>query len=314
MQKKLSQLINASKTIGDILRTFPRFLTQEGVEHSRKVIEYIVAHIFRMSRVQMYLNFEKPLTHEEKDQLYTVLLRILYGEPVQYVTGWTEFYGMRFTVTPDVLIPRPESELLVDIAVLIAPLLPSFPKLLDIGTGSGCLAIAVKKHLPRAIVDATDISPAALAIAQQNAKAHHCAINFFVHDIRTSTELPGKPYDLILSNPPYIAEQEYSDLPRTVREYEPRQALYGGKEGLDFYEVFATTFPALLSSDGFFLLEISPTVAEAVSSLFQRYPHSIFLDFQHFPRIILGAQKKQHLTEAFRRIPQYYQRWQPERV
>jgi release factor glutamine methyltransferase len=193
-------------------------------------------------------------------------LRAAAGEPLAYLTGHREFYGLDFLVDARVLVPRPETETLVDLARAHAhPHAPT--RILDVGTGSGCLAVAVARHLPSAHVTATDISAGALAVARRNADRHGVSdrVTFVQSDLLSDCRLQTSSFTLLLANLPYIAS---SDLPRLpVSEHEPRLALDGGSEGLDLIRRLLADAPRVLSSNGGLLLEIGADQGQAVSAL-----------------------------------------------
>ena len=188
------------------------------------------------------------------------------GEPMQYIMGETEFYGLPFRVTPDVLIPRPETEHLVEKAIELAGSFAA-PRIVDVGTGSGAIAVGLAHHLPSAQITATDLSDAALAIAQENARASDLAerIRFLNGDLLAP--VAGETFDLVVSNPPYVPSTERSSLSVEVRDYEPEVALFAGNDGLDVYRRLIPAAFAVLSSNGFLLLEIGHGQAEVVGQL-----------------------------------------------
>jgi release factor glutamine methyltransferase len=213
------------------------------------------------------------LTHPERillpDHLstYQILVRRrASGYPLPYLTGRVEFYGLEFEVTPDVLIPRPETETLVELALARRP-----ATVADVGTGSGCIAVALAVHLPEAAVCAIEISPAALAVAQRNAERHGVVerVRFLVGDVLNPR--PG-PVDLIVSNPPYIPTSTCASLPTSVRDHEPRLALDGGPDGLAIVRQLLTQAPAILNPGGGILIEIGAGQGEAASHL----AHTLF--------------------------------------
>lgn len=195
--------------------------------------------------------------------------RLVQGEPIQYITGYSWFYDLKLTVTPAVLIPRPETEELADwiIRDIHEGLRTTSPDIIDIGTGSGCIALALKKHLPGAHVTATDISADALGIARANAAIHGLEINFLQHDF-LHDPLPAR-YDLIVSNPPYISHAEYAALSGMVRDYEPSVALAPlTDDPLIFYRRIAETGAAHLQEGGSIYVEISEFRPDAIRALF----------------------------------------------
>lgn len=212
--------------------------------------EVLLAHVTGLSRTTLLAHSERPLTADEWARYGDLLARRAAGIPLPYLTGQVEFFGLEFIVTPDVLIPRPETELLVERALARDP-----RTVVDVGTGSGCVAVALAVQLPRARVYATDLSRAALSVAMTNARRHGVAdrIHFLQADL--ASPLRG-PVDLVVSNPPYVAEEEWASLPASVREHEPRLALDGGPEGLRVIRRLLADAARLLRPRGALLVEI----------------------------------------------------------
>ena len=230
-----------------------------------------------------------------------LLLRRLAREPVAYITGTQEFWSLDFVVTPDVLIPRPDTERLVEVALLCAATIPAGKPLwiADLCTGSGAVAISLASELPSAQVCAMDISPAALAIARGNAEAHQVAarMQFFTGDLFEALA-PGAAvrFDLVVSNPPYVRRAEIVALAPEVSRWEPRVALDGGVDGLDFYRRIAAAAPDYLSEQGVLALEIGADMAGKVSAICAdtgRYRKiEIFQDYAGRDRVILAEPGK----------------------
>ena len=209
-------------------------------------------------------------------------------EPVAQITGWREFWGLDIAVTPDVLIPRPESELLVETALALLVDQAAPWDVADVGTGSGCLAVAVAWELQRARVTATDVSPAALTVARRNATRQGVADRVSFHDTRGLDGLPG-PYDLIVSNPPYVPEPEMARLAPEVARYEPAAALCGGPDGLDPARELMPAAVSRLRAGGWLVMEIGAGQDAAVADLVAREPElslvEIREDLQRIPRV-----------------------------
>lgn len=263
------------KLIG-LLNWTADYLAQKGFENSRLEAERLLAHSLHIQRIDLYVNFERPLIPDELAQFKSLLKRRLAHEPLQYIIGETEFYSLPFKVAPGVLIPRPETEILVENALqIIDKNLPQDKviNILDVGTGSGNIAIAIAKNAAHARLTAIDISAAALKIARENAELNNVAdkINFLQHDALGDWPSHFTNYfDLILSNPPYVSEAEFENLPREIREFEPRKALLGGKDGVDFYNNFCQIVKNLLRADGVVLFEIGETMGSFLEKSFQR--------------------------------------------
>jgi release factor glutamine methyltransferase len=186
------------------------------------------------------------------------------GEPIQYITGETEFYGLPFLVTPDVLIPRPETEHLVEKVIELASDFAA-PRIVDVGTGSGAIAVALAHKLPHASITATDISLRALALAEENAKSNGASIRFLVGDLLAPTE--GERFEIIVSNPPYVAMSDRDSLDVEVRDYEPALALFAGEDGLEVYRRLIPAAFEALTPGGFLVLEIGYSQSPAITEL-----------------------------------------------
>lgn len=217
--------------------------------------ELLFTELLNCDRASLYLNRGSILNKKKLFSVSSALKRRIKGEPIQYIMGKTEFMGLEFKVTPDVLIPRPETEILVEAAIKITRLIGEEVRILDLGTGSGCIAVSLAKLLPKVKVTATDISPEALKVALENARANNVDIDFFQGDLFDTCNLTPITYDLIISNPPYIRSSEIKKLQPEV-QYEPPIALDGGKEGLDFYKRIINDAQRYLKKKGFLILEI----------------------------------------------------------
>ncbi len=228
--------------------------------------ELLLAHLLHQPRTYLRAHPEAILTPQQAADYVAYVQRRAAGEPLPYITGQIEFFGLLFAVTPDVLIPRPETEILVEAALNWVKAHPDAVAV-DVGTGSGCIAVALAVHAPTLRLYATDISAAALQVARANAERHTVAqrIAFLEGDLLTP--LP-EPVDLILSNPPYVAEGEWSTLPLSVQR-EPRAALLAGVEGLDAIRRLLTQAQTCLKPGGRMLVEIGERQGTAVRSLAQ---------------------------------------------
>jgi release factor glutamine methyltransferase len=251
--------------------------------------ELLFTEVLNCTRPDLYLNKDLRISKENGALLSSALKRRLAGEPLQYILGKSDFYGLQFKVTPDCLIPRPETEILVDNA-------KKYPatNILELGTGSGCIAISLAKILPQARVTATDISEKALAVAKENALIHKVSVNFIKADLFSAYELTSYAYDLIVSNPPYIASGDIETLQPEVR-YEPRVALDGGADGLDVYRRIALESGQFLKEDGRLILEIGFGQAEDVAKILTKNKSfeiiEVVKDYSDIKRVIV-AQKK----------------------
>jgi release factor glutamine methyltransferase len=239
--------------------------------------ELLLLHVLGRDRTWLYAHPEEQISSTDAERFFALITRRANGEPTQHLTGKQEFWGLEFEVTPDVLIPRPETEHVIEVALdrLAVRELRAYRKqiltgeglqIADIGTGSGCIAIALAKELPGATIYATDISSTALAVAQRNAKRHNLAemVRFLEGNL-----LDGVPplLDLIVSNPPYVGRREAETLMREVRDHEPEIALYGGEEGYEFYAGLITQSAAHLKPSGILVLELGHNSLPAVQPL-----------------------------------------------
>lgn len=243
---------------------------KKNIPNPRLDAELLLAHVLQCPRIDLYTGYEKIVSEKDLATFKALIERRAKREPLQYMIGETEFWGLKIKVTPDVLIPRPETELLVEEALKNVGAgfsrpgrenrAPTGIQILDIGTGSGCIAIALAKNLPDAKIVATDISREALAIARENAEVHGVAdrIEFVLADIAPwrAFQAEDRKFDLILSNPPYIPTAEFPELQPEVRDFEPRKALDGGPEGLEVIDRILDEAPAFLKPKGHLLLEI----------------------------------------------------------
>lgn len=281
----------------DILNLTTEHLNSRGFENARLNAELIAAHVLNMSRVQLYLNFEKPLAQDELDKLRQLLKRRAQHEPIQYITGETEFYSLKFNVNRSTLIPRPETEILVEAVInncVQSGNAENPIQILDIGTGSGNIAIALAKHIEHSNITAVDIQPGSLRVAQQNSELHRVQhkIEFLEGDIFNTLFPDKKVFDIIVSNPPYISEQEYIDLTEDVKNYEPEISLKAGNNGVAFYHRIVELARDLLKTGGAVAVEIGANQADSVHNIFSH--ESIFKtieiihDLNKLPRVVLA--------------------------
>jgi len=212
-----------------------------------------------------------PVDKKFLKKYWAFLKRRAKGEPVAYITGKREFWSLELEVTPDVLIPRPETEILVEHAINILKERES-PLILDIGTGSGAIAIALAKEIKDAFIWATDISERALEVAKKNAKKHDVEnrIYFLKGDLFDAIRDKNIKFHLIISNPPYVSEKEYKELPREIKDWEPKRALFGGEDGLFFIKRIVRNSPIFLYPGGYLLIEISPTQVDKIKKLIEK--------------------------------------------
>jgi release factor glutamine methyltransferase len=253
-------------------------LESESVPSAGLAAELLLLHVLQRDRTWIYAHPESLLSGDQWQNYFALVARRAAGTPVQYLTGAQEFWGLEFEVTPDVLIPRPETEHVVEVAFARMSARKSETlRIADAGTGSGCLAVALAIELPRARIFATDVSAAALDVARRNAAKHSVAarieylecnlLDAFLSEGTLPAAAPDVAFDLIVSNPPYVALADVASLPREVRDHEPAVALFAGESGLDLYAPLIDQARDLLSPGGALVIELGYNGAEHVASL-----------------------------------------------
>lgn len=252
-------------TVLKVLRWTADYFREKGIDSGRLDAEVLLADTLELDRVGLYLHFDRPLSADELASYRRRVARRAQREPLQYILGETEFWSLPLRVTPEVLIPRGDTEVLVEEAL---KKVTGTVTILDVGTGSGAIALALAHELPAARVEALDISPAALALAEENARRH--GLNGRMHFRQADLyQLEGGPYDLVVANPPYIPPAEMAGLMPEVRDHEPHLALCGGDaDGLAAYRALTTGASRLLVPGGWLLVEVGIGQAEAVRRLF----------------------------------------------
>ena len=270
-------------------------LENSGVPSARLDAERLLASELGKNRSYLLAHFQDSVPEPSTERFFASITERRRGKPLQYLLGWQEFRGLEFEVTPAVLIPRPETELLVDVAV--QRFSKGEPILVDVGTGSGCIAVATAVALPRARVLATDLSGDALAVARRNASRHNVSdrIQFLCGDLLLPLNPLGleETLDCVLSNPPYVAERDLSALQREVRDWEPRLALVGGFSGFEVYKRLLPQARRFLKPGGTLIMEIGYNMQAEITQLFDATWNleGIRDDFSGIPRIVV-AQKR----------------------
>lgn len=277
-------------TIGRILKWTEQYLKEKGIESPRLDAEVLLSHILGRERIYLYVHFDEPLEPAELARYREAIKQRVQRVPIAYIIGEKEFMGLTFKVTEDTLVPRPDTEILVQAAIERLRARGDAPRFADIGTGSGAICLSVLHFLPKAQADTVDISPAARAIAEENAAALEVADRVTFHTGDLLAPLAGQCYDAILSNPPYIPDGDIAALAPEVRLKEPHTALAGGKDGLDFYRRLMANAPALLKDGGFLAVEVgihqaAPVAALAVPS-FSRT--EILKDYAGIERVVIA--------------------------
>ena len=256
----------------DVIDKTTPFFEKRGIDSPRLTIELLLAHLLQKKRLDLYLEFERELDEPTLEKLREFVRRRAGGEPLQYIVGEAEFFGLKFLVDRRVLIPRPETELLVETVLtrLKSPIsnLQSPISIVDVGTGSGCIAVTLARKLPGATVYAVDASPEALEVARANAARHGVekSIRFLQGDLLELLPDSLRP-EVIVSNPPYIATGELATLPREVRDFEPVRALVAGEDGLEVIHRLVMNAKRVLSPTGFAALELGAGQRAAVEKL-----------------------------------------------
>jgi release factor glutamine methyltransferase len=254
---------NEPWTVRRLLEWTTQFFTRKNVDAPRLSAELLLSHVMDAPRIKLYTNYEKPLPESQLTQYRDLVKRAGEHEPVQYLTGRAHFFNLEFEVTRDTLIPRPETETLVEHVLQAQRNLPGLeaPRVLDLCTGSGCIAAAVAKNLKNATVVATEISPRAASVARKNIERLGLADRVTVLEgdlLAPLDQLPdAHPYDILVSNPPYIPTAEIPKLDPNVRNYEPARALDGGPDGLDFVRRILTEAPPRLAQGARLYIEIA---------------------------------------------------------
>lgn len=255
-------------TVLEVIQRSTEFLTRKGVESPRLQVELLLAHVLKMPRMKLYLNFDRRLSEQELETLRGLVKRRSEREPLQHIVGTTSFCGFEFRVNRDVLIPRPETELLAERAWKFLEGRES-PTVLDFGTGSGCLAITIALNAPTATVHTVDVSEAALVVARENSVRLGAGDRVVFHAGDGFAAVPAElMFDLLVSNPPYIASAEIETLEPEVRDFDPRLALDGGADGLDFYRRLAKEGRSRLKPGGQLMIELGAGQHGDVSRLF----------------------------------------------
>jgi release factor glutamine methyltransferase len=280
------------RSIAEAIRRAAGRLRAAGVANDLLDAQTLLAEAIGRDRTYLIVNFNQELASDLIEKYEALIERRAAGEPLQYITGRQEFYGLEFEITPAVLIPRPETELIVEETLRLAHQANNAePLMIDVGTGSGCIAIALARELEGAHVVAVDLSREALEVARRNAARYglESRIEFIESDLLSAVSRETQA-DFIVSNPPYVAADELPGLQREVRDWEPRRALTDGADGLSFYRRLLAASPAYLKSGGHFLSELGYRQSEAVQVLVDRSVWSdvrVLSDWQGISRTLV---------------------------
>jgi release factor glutamine methyltransferase len=280
-------------TIGRLLTWTTDYLREHGADSPRLDAELLLASALQCERIELYTSFDQECDEEARAQFRKLVASRAEGKPVAYLLGHREFYSLSFEVTPDVLIPRPETELLVMSTLDLTKKArrPAELSILDIGTGSGAVVVTLAKYMPEAHFTATDISPAAIEVARRNSRTHQVEdrIEFVKSDLFESLATENQ-FDIIVSNPPYIAYHEKAGMDRAVYAFEPEIALFAGEKGTELIERMLNEAGRFLKPNGRMLIELSPTIHESVCQMAERDLRWTLLptiyDLARHPRIV----------------------------
>ena len=284
--------------IKDLLPVSIDFLKDKNIESPRLCAEVLLAHQLNTDRLKLYLEYDQPVCEKDLNQYRAMIKRLIDGEPVQYITGIQEFWSMDFIVNSSVLIPRPETEILVEQALKIysEEYIEKQPdiSILDIGTGSGAIAIAIASEIETAKISAVDISAKALDTAKLNASKHGMVsrISFYEGNLLECFENDHRSFDIILSNPPYVTAKDYELLPKKIKGFEPKLALESGEDGLSHIRIILDKAPALLNPGGWLMLEMDPDqTALAVQIIGNNDEYStgqVIKDYSNRDRVVIA--------------------------
>ncbi len=272
----------------DLIKWSESYFSEKGFSHPRRDIERLLQDLLNCSRVDLYLRFDEPLDKNQLAQLRGWVKRRSTNEPVQYITGKTEFYGLDFIVNKHVLIPRPETERLVDVAIHLVEKQEEL-SILDIGTGSGCIALALAHEIPQARITAIDIDDDVLSLAEKNA-ANLGLKNIQFKKIDILSESPQSMFDMIVCNPPYVPQIEMNSLMEDVLNFEPHFSLTDFSDGLTFYRRLSEIGTQIITPGGWMILEVGlGEHPEKAKQLFphESYPHvELISDYNGDPRVL----------------------------
>jgi release factor glutamine methyltransferase len=270
-------------------------LTTDHVPSPRLNAETLLMFTLGCDRAHLFAHPERELTSDEQARYDSAIAERSRGVPAQYFTGHQEFWGMDLIVTPAVLIPRPETEHLIEtvLSLVEQKKIDASMRIVDVGTGSGCIALALAKELPHAEVHATDISARALEIARANAARHQLDTRVTFHPSDLLAGFNTGDFDFVVSNPPYVGESESDQVQMEVRKFEPRNAVFAGPTGLEVISRLIPQADAALRPGGWLVMEVSGTIADSVQQLLSSWDGvRVILDLQSIPRVV-QAQKPQ---------------------
>ncbi|MGB5529662.1 MAG: peptide chain release factor N(5)-glutamine methyltransferase [Ignavibacteriaceae bacterium] len=282
-------------TVLESINLSAKYLTQKGIDSPRTNAELLLANIMGCKRLDLYLSFDRPLGIEETKKYRDFIRRRGNFEPLQYITGKVDFYGIEFKVNSSVLIPRPETELLVEI-ILNHLSKEKKSTILDIGCGSGNIAIALALNLPLVNIICTDSSEDALNVSKENAETHLVSkkINFLNHNILKEDLINFPEFDIIVSNPPYVSKENFSSLQKEIRDFEPRSAVTDDSDGYSFFRVISAKSFGKLKAEGKLFFEVAQGQSEEVVEILKNNNFKnikVVKDYQIIDRVIFGEVK-----------------------
>jgi len=281
-------------TLKRLLDWTKEYFEKIGSESSRLDAEVLLAEALQCQRIELYTRFEEVPPADTLTQYRAWVKRRGAGEPVAYIVGHKEFYSINFDLTPNVLIPRPETEHVVVAAIEAAKSIDDSPiRIIDVGTGSACVAIALAKHIESSVIAATDVSTDALEVARANAAKHEVTerVRFFTGDLLDALPEGSKPVHLIVSNPPYIGREEIDTVEETVLKYEPEIALFGGEQGTEIIQRLVDQSVDMLLPGGKLIFENSPAVFDQCLEIIEKSPLNLvesIKDFAGLRRVIVA--------------------------
>ena len=279
---------NTGVLLKDSLKAAIERLAAANVGSPRLNAEMLLMFVIGCDRAYLHAHPERELTADESSRYGQALSQRSSGIPAQYITGHQEFWGMDFIVSPAVLIPRPETEHIIETVLPLARSLAK-PRIVDVGTGSGCIAIALAKELGHAEIHATDISPAALEVARANAVRLQMQERVQFHEGNLLDGSEPKSFDFVVSNPPYVGRSEEDQVQLEVRKFEPPQAVFAGETGIEVIAQLAPQAHAVLRPGGWLVMEISGTIVKQVESELEGWDRvSVVKDLQQIPRVVVA--------------------------
>jgi release factor glutamine methyltransferase len=261
-------------TIQKLLNWITEHFTEKGIDSPRLSAELLLSHVVGLKRIELYTQFDKAVSKHQLDQLHDLVKRVGQNEPIAHIVGKTEFYSLELDITPDCLIPRPETELLVERAIEFLRTRHGKQLVCDLCTGSGCIAVAIARNYPKADIIATDISEVALKTAAINIEKYQLKeqIQLLCGDLfdPIMPHLDVDKFDLIVCNPPYVSIPEFEKLDKNVKDYEPKSALLAGADGLDVHRRIVERVNEFLKGDASLMLEIGYSQGQAVRKLLEQ--------------------------------------------